>query len=160
MKLLVILIVLAFATVGCMSVPTGLHVYESPDGCTSTDVCPWGRGKPRNFYHVPTRQIVLAPNQPLKVAAHEACHAHQHQQVIDELDIEPSIDLDEWYDTREARDYAAVVEAGDGVPWDVQRYSYSLLEDFAEACGRFLVQDKAWPTDVERSEFFAERGFR
>lgn len=154
-------IVLGLAAVGCMSVPTGLHVYETNSGCTSDGVCPWGDSGYRQFYYAPTREIVVVVGQPLKVWAHEACHAHQHQAILDETGREPvGLTLAEWQTTDEGVAYAAAIAGWPRPDWYAIANNYSLLEDFAEACGRYLVQDPRFPSDPARDVFFEARDFR
>jgi hypothetical protein len=151
-------IVLALATVGCMSTPAGLHVYESKVGCTSDGECPWEDGAKHNFYLARLHEIVIVPGQPFKVIAHEACHAHQQQEVIDETGHDVSRTLVEWLDTDEAFSYNAVVIAAGPAPWGDS--GIRVLEDFAEACGRYLANDDRWPQEPQRAAWFAARGFK
>ena len=167
-RLIMLLCLIAAATVGCIKLPAGLHVNESTTGCTTSGTCPYTDGKPHNWYDATTREIVVAPGQSLKVWAHEACHAHQHQTILDETGKEPRLvvsafnptariaDLHEWHGTDEGKAYAAVVEQAGPNPWGM--HYTPLLEDFAEACGRFLTD---WgDLDPVRAQFFDERGFR
>jgi len=108
-----------------------------------------------NCYHAPTRTIVLVPGQSLKALAHEGCHAHQHATVLAETGGEPSLDLHEWFTTAEAVQYAAVVAQAGPNEWG-EHYT-ALLEDFAEACGRFLTD---YSNEPGRAAFFEARGFK
>jgi hypothetical protein len=158
-RILLIGIVLSLASVGCMSTPAGLHLHVDEHGCNSQGVCPWSDGEPRNWYDAGTREIVLAPGQSLKKLAHEACHAHQHQTIIDavgEASVSPAsgfYDLREWLDTSEGIMYAKVVVGLE--PLDP--HGIVLLEDFAEACGRFLTDQLTEPV---RKSYFEGRGFK
>jgi hypothetical protein len=151
-RLLVALFLLAFGTVGCIRVPKGLNVVvtDNPEPyCLQRSNC----------YVVATRTIVLVPNQSIKTAAHELCHAAQHETVLRELGREPRGDLVDWYDTDEAREYAAAV--GDApVPADWELSAPTLLERFAEHCARYMVNDSRWASDPVRDTFFSERAFR
>jgi len=152
---------------GCMKVPSGLHVNVTTSGCTTQGVCPYNDGKPHNWYDAASREIVVAPGQSLVVIAHEACHAHQHQVILDETGKEPAqvvssfnadaqmADLREWLTTTEAIAYTAVREVAGPAPWG--DYGIVLLEDFASSCGRFLTDQ---PLDAVRGEFFSTRGFK
>lgn len=146
----------ALAATGCMSVPAGLRVVET------SDPVPLCRAY-ANCYRPDLREIVLVPGQPLKVAAHEACHAHQHKTVLEETGREPSVDLHEWLATGEGRVYAAYVAGHPHPYWSAIAPEDTLLEDFAEACGRYLTQpvdDGRFPSDPYRDAFFEARGFR
>jgi len=168
--LLLAVLLAAAAALACTPfvTPTGLHVYKSPNGCTSDGQCPFGG--PANFYWAPTREIVLVPGQPLKVAAHETCHGHQHQVILNETGAEPqpggpppsAVDLHEWLTTTEAAAYLPVVAAADGgfPAWGRRDTALWLLEDFAEACGRFLAADPRFPLDPGRAAFFEGMGMR
>lgn len=151
-------VVLGLAAVGCMSVPAGLHVYATDTGCTSDGRCLFHDGAPHNFYDVVGHEIVVVPGQPLKVVAHEACHAHQQQEVRDELGEDVSVTEVEWYRTQEAAEYAAftggIIHGWSGMS------APTLLEDFAEACGRYLAQDPRYPGDPAIDAFFTARDFR
>lgn len=148
MKLALVLALCAAALMGCMKVPAGTHVLVTDH---PQDLC----GSYTNCYHAPTRTIVVVPGQSLKVWAHELCHAHQHQTILDQLGREPGLSLDEWYDTDEANDWLVVVgdRAGDGF----DAAFASPLESFAEACAMFLTGK---PLDDLRYGFFEERGFK
>lgn len=153
MKLLALVLTLCALTgVACMSVPPGttILVTDSPEALCNQRV---------NCYHAPSRTIVLVPGQSLKTLAHEGCHAHQHATVLDELGREPRTDLTDWYETSEAEAYAAVVEAAPR-PADWRMSADNLLEDFAEACGRYMAQDPRWPGEPSRDAFFEARDFR
>lgn len=148
MKLALVLALCAAALVGCIRVPAGTHVLVTD---TPQDLC----GAYTNCYHAPSRTIVVLPGQSLKLWAHELCHAHQHQVILDEQGREPSLDMHEWLNTSEGLAYGAVVDASGPNGWDA--HFAPLIEDFAEACGRYLVgQD----VDTGREAFFAERNFK
>lgn len=151
-KFAIALALTALLGVGCMSVPAGttILVTDNPEVLCNQRV---------NCYHAPSRTIVMVPGQSLKTLAHEGCHAHQHQTVLEELGREPRADLTDWYKTSEAAAYAAVVEASPR-PDDWKLSADNLLEDFAEACGRFMAQDPGKPGEPQRDAFFAERDFR
>lgn len=167
-RCILLLCLIAAATVGCIRLPEGLHVNVTATGCTTSGTCPWADGKPHNWYDATTREIVVAPGQSLKVWAHEACHAHQHQVILDETGEEPRLvasafnpaasiaDLHEWLATAEGNAYAAVVVEQAGPNTWGAHYA-PLLEDFAEACGRYMTGGDVDPT---RAQFFDERGFK
>jgi len=167
MKMTILVTMLAVLFVGCIRLPDGLHVYESTNGCSSQGVCPWTDGQPKNWYDAASREVVVAPNQSLKVWAHEACHAHQHQTILDETGQEPVqvsssfnpavriADLHEWVATSEGVAYAAVVEQAGANGWGA--HYAPLLEDFAEACGRYMVGRELDPV---RAAFFTARDFK
>lgn len=115
---------------------------------------------PCNFYDVNTRTLHVRADQPLKVAAHELCHAHQQQEVLDELGIPVSVDEREWYQTREARDFQALVAEFPPPEWHAIAGENTGLEVFAEACGRYLVQDPAYPSFPPYDRYFESRNFR
>lgn len=128
------------ALVSC--VPAGLRLVETDDRAA---LCHYDV----NCYNAEERAIVVSPGSSLQVIAHEACHAHQHQTVLTETGREPTLDLREWADTREARSYDVPPLA----------YSYheggdSKLEDFAEACAQYLTGYPA--QDPARQTWFAE----
>jgi hypothetical protein len=155
-----LLVCLSVLSASCMALPRGVRVFVSDRGCTSDGVCPLGNGHPCNFYYPPTREIVIEPGQSCHVVAHELCHAHQHQVILDETGREPSdLTLKEWYDTAEAAAYQRAI-AGHPRPEDWHMSADTLLEDFAEACGRYLVRDPDYPGDPSRDRFFGERDFR
>jgi hypothetical protein len=137
----------SIAAIGCIQVPPGTTVLvtDSPEALCEVRV---------NCYHAPTRTIVILPGQSLRVLAHEGCHAHQHWSVLEEGET-ASIDLHEWYDTAEAREYAAIATAPRPTDWRLS--ADTLLEDFAESCARFMTQ---MSNESGREAFFAERDFR
>jgi hypothetical protein len=156
-RLIVPLAMIGILFTGCMSVPSGVHLYVTDTGCTSQGFCPWADGQVHDFYYAPTREIVVAPGQSIKVEAHELCHAHQQETIIEETGHEPrGLTLQDWLDTSEGRAYAAVVEA------NVRPASWRLsldntVEDFAEACARYLTH---WADqDPARDQFFESEGF-
>lgn len=118
--------------------PEDTHIYVTETGCSSAGRCPFEDGLAHNWYDTLTREIVVAPGQSLRLWAHEACHARQHETVRRELGIEPSADLHEWYRTGEALRYH--MEVGmEPRPTDWRLSADTLLEDFAESCARFTV---------------------
>lgn len=143
-----LLALLCLLASGCMRVPAGLHVIvtDQPETYCRQRV---------NCYLPSQRAIVVVPDQSIKLWAHEACHAHQHQTVLD-AGLTASDDLHEWYGTAEATAYRAVAEAAP-VPAEWNLSAPTLLEDFAEACGRYLTgwQDR----EPGRDKFFAAGGF-
>lgn len=151
MKTALVLLVLALASVGCMKVPPGtsILVTDSPEPYCNARV---------NCYVAATRTIVMVPGQSIRVLAHEGCHAHQHWTILEETGDEPRRDMVEWLDTSEATAYAAVVEQAG--PHEFGAHYVPLIEDFAEACARYMVDDDQWPLDPVRAAFFAERDFR
>jgi len=156
--LVVPLVAAGLAAVGCMSVPQGVHIYVSDSGCTSDGYCPWPDGAPHDFYYAPTRELVVSGGQSVKVDAHELCHAHQHETILEETGREPvGLTLTEGLLTDEAAAYRVVAEANPRpASWTLSKDN--LIEDFAEACGRYLT---GWrDQDPARDAFFAARGFR
>lgn len=156
-KLVVVALALAaLASAACMTVPIGTHVFVSDRGCTSSGVCPFGGGESRNFYWESTGEVVLAPNQSLKVLAHELCHAHQAWTVFDETGKNPTTPgLVEWYDTKEAWDFNAVVVATQPRPWAYLSDDMN-LEDFATSCAMWLTDpDGLRALSPERAKFLA-----
>lgn len=153
------LLLFAVIATGCMSIPLGLHIHVTADGCATDGTCT-PPGTSHNYYRASLREIVIRPNQPFKMLAHEACHAHQQQQVIDETGHDIADDsLAEWESTREARDYKALV-ADTPIPAEWWLSTPTLVERFAEACGRYFAQDPAYPSDPMTDAFFDVRGFR
>ena len=157
---LLVLLCASVLAASCMSLPPGTHVFVSDDGCTSNGVCPWEAGHACNFYYAPTREVVVGPGQSCRPLMHELCHAHQHQTILSETGREPSdLTLVEWNDTAEAAAYASAI-AGHPHPADWRLSRDTLLEDFAEACGRYLARDPRYPSDPLRDQFFSDRNFR
>jgi hypothetical protein len=147
-KLALVALTALLLTVGsaCMRVPAGLHVIVTD---TPEDYCI----QRANCYRSDLRAIVVVPGQSLKLWAHETCHAHQHQTVLDETGSEPDVDLHQWLDTNEGIEYAHVVSVAGPTDWGNWN---TLLENFAEACGRFLTDQL---TEPGRFAFFKERSF-
>lgn len=149
-KLAIVALTALLLTVGsaCMSVPTGLHVVVTD---TPEDYC----SAHNNCYRSDLRAIIVAPNQSRKLWAHEACHAHQHQTILDETGIEPTGDLHEWLDTSEGIEYAQVVAIAGPTQWGDWN---TPLENFAESCGRYLTD---WPgQESQRAAWFAARDYK
>lgn len=142
------------ASTACMGVLPGIHVFVSTNGCTSEGMCPFGGQHPANFYWESTREVVLAPNQSLKILAHELCHAHQHWEVISETGrdlADPG--LVKWYDTREARAFNEVAVAAQPRPWAYLSADTN-LEDAATTCAMWLVApDELRTISPERYEW-------
>ncbi len=139
----------------CMAVPPHLRVI------VRSNTVPYCLREVNCYLVPPQNTIVLVPGQPLKVAFHEACHAHQAWEVEHELGIPASVDEHEWYLTREARDYGALVaQVGEGPNPPAWADPQSLLEDFSESCGRFLAHDPNYPTNPAKDKFFESRGYR
>ena len=159
-KVLLILLCVSLLGAGCMQLPPGTHIFVSDDGCTSDGFCVRLDGHLCNFYYAPTREVVVAPGQSCRLLMHELCHAHQHQTILNETGREPSdLTLYEWDDTAEAAAYASVV-AGHPRPDDWRISRDTLLEDFAEACGRYMARDPRYPSEPNRDQFFSDRNFR
>lgn len=163
MKLIaVVLGVIAIAGVGCMSVPKGLHLHATYSGCTSGgEFClPQGGG---NFYYWPTHEIVVVPNASIKVVAHELCHSHQEQTIIEYYGRQPlTLDMTEWADTDEGQKWAVVEATSPPVDWTLSKNN--ILERFAESCARYLVRElpgmaSQFPSEPMRDEYFAARDF-
>lgn len=155
MKLTIALLLLALAAVGCMRVPPGtrLVITDHPE--------PYCAGRNENCYLVASTTLVVVTGQPTKVIMHELCHAHQDEEVREELGIVPSIDLHEWYQTKEAARYATVIAGQPHPDWGylLDAETQSLLERFAEACGRYLARDPRFPLDAVDTAFFKAEGF-
>ena len=141
------LLLLSLAAVGCIRVPPGTTVLvtDAPEAYCEARV---------NCYHAPTRTIVLVPGQSLRVFAHEGCHAHQHWSILDEGKT-ASVDLHEWYDTAEAREYADAATALRPTDWRLS--ADTLIEDFAESCARYMT---GMENEPGRVSFFERRDFR
>ena len=144
------LIIIGTLASACMSVPTGLHVYVSEDGCTSTGACPYGGQAVATYYYPPLREIVAAPNQGASTLLHEACHAHQHQVILTETGKEPTINLREWLATAEGTAFITATgwqPDGGTSQWGPTYYPtktpwawlsvQSPLEDAANTCSLF-----------------------
>jgi len=158
MKHLLALAVLA-ALVSSACIPTGVHVFVSPNGCLSTGYCPAldanspGGTRPANYYWAPLREIVVKPDSHVTVIIHEFCHAHQHQVVLAELGIEPDTDLHQWYDTTEARRFNDVVRDTWPRPWS-DLSNPTNIEDFATSCMVWFYEpDFLWDLSPERAAF-------
>mgnify|MGYP001174072160 CR=1 FL=1 len=139
------LVVLALASLlltGCLYVPDGARVIVPGNGCASDGSCPFGEQTAVNFYWAPTREVVLAPNQSLRVLVHELCHAHQHGVVVNELGIEPDIGLTEWYRTTEGLAFDVIATATQPRPWLYLSYNTN-SEDFATSCSLWFVDPDA-----------------
>jgi hypothetical protein len=159
-RALLVLLCASLLGAGCMSLPRGTHIFVSDDGCAGDGFCPSKDAHHCNFYYAPTREIVVAPGQSCRSLMHEFCHAHQHETILEETGREPSdLTLKEWYDATEAAAYAPVVAAHPH-PDDWQLTADTLLEDFAEACGRYMARDPRYPGEPNRDQFFSDRDFR
>lgn len=85
-----------------------------------------------NWYDQTTRTIHVAPDQSLRVHAHEACHAWQGRALP-----AGDVDLSGWYDTPEGRDFPGTLEqAADvcayyvlGITLDADYTQYDYLTD-------------------------------
>jgi len=134
---------------GCLSLPDGLQVTVSPDGCTpDRSYC---MGRPANYYYPPTRTVVMAPGQGLPQTAHEVCHGHQHEVILEATGREPDITLSPWYTTAEGAAFLAATgwraDGGTGdygptfypneTPWDF--LGFNALEDAAWTCSKYLT---------------------
>lgn len=153
MKLTIILTTSALIFTGCLSLPDGLHVYETTDGCTSTGFCPYGGESSANYYYAPLREIVISPGQGKLTLFHEGCHAHQHQVILDEIGREPTLDMREWIDTAEGQSFITTTGwTADGgldpygptflpneTPWAWLSHQ-SPVEDFANTCALWLAE--------------------
>jgi len=130
---------------GCMSLPDGVHVHRTDTGCTSTNVCPFGKHS-ANYYYAPLREVVVHTQAGSIVVLHELCHAHQHAVILEELGQEPTLDLREWYDTSEGQDWEGRFPVGTVWTWGP-----TPLEDFANSCALYNL-DKAslQQLDLER----------
>jgi hypothetical protein len=136
---------------GCLALPEGLTIHVSENGCLPDGTCPYGGKAPATFYWAPTRTIVAAPNQGKSTLAHEACHAHQHEMILEDLGHEPSnVDLRDWYETAEGKSFVETTGwkstsvSGQPPTWTGSHpWSYlsnaNPIEDFANTCSRFLV---------------------
>lgn len=148
----ILLLLFGLLFVGCMRVPEGLTIVETKDPAS---LCVFHV----NCYRPDLRMIVLVPGQTSKTVFHEACHAHQHQTIMDERgdDAQVTIDLREWLTTDEASSYARVVKRAGPAPWSATLPG--LIQDFAESCGRYLAQDADFPNEPNRNAWFEERNF-
>jgi hypothetical protein len=100
---------------------------------------------------------VVKPNSDITVVVHEACHAHQHQTILNETGKEPNIELDQWYKTAEARSYAAAI-AGLGRPagWAAT----TDIEDFASSCMMWLTYPTLLTTQSPERAAWMEANLR
>lgn len=125
----------------CAGLPEGLNFYVSQDGCLPSGECPYGAPSAfgRNYYWSPTRTVVLASGAAGVTVAHETCHAHQHQMILEDLGREPSnVNLEEWYETGEGRDWLAQGFEFDQV-WH-RTTNPNALEDNANTCAYFFLK--------------------
>lgn len=115
---------------GSLPVPANTKVNTS--GCASDGECHW-----YNFYWAPTHEIVTQGQQPEIRVMHERCHAHQHWVINGGEPTENN--LSTWYSTAEAISYKAI--AG-GWPYSYEfTTKHNLLEDFAEACALYYLDE-------------------
>lgn len=125
-RLFWLLVLVPLLLTGCI-LPPGLQVIVSTNGCTSSGTC-WQGGSPSNFYDAPSRTVVLYPGQPVQIVAHETCHAHQHEMV---LEMSPaSNDLMAYFGTSEGK---AFLTASGQAP------STDALENAAWVCAYWYV---------------------
>jgi hypothetical protein len=119
---------------GCI-LPPGLQVIVSTDGCTSNGECWHGGASPSNYYDAPSRAVVLYPDQPVQIVAHELCHAHQHAMVL--AKDPASNDLMAYFGTSEGMAFLALRN---------QAPSVDALEDAAWVCAWYYVDpDRLYP---------------
>ena len=155
---------LALLLTGCIALPAGLQVYVSENGCTPEGVCPYGGQSQANYYYSPTRTIVLAPQQGTFILIHEACHAHQHQVVLD-AKMPSTVDLNKWYLTSEGQAFMAATDWSRDAcgafynpapsPWGYVS-DWTPIEDAANTCAVWLL---GMALDGPREEW-AERWLR
>jgi len=130
------------AAVTSIALPQGYSVYISTNGCLASGICPFGT-VPANYYWAPTSTAVLYPGQPAWTLQHEACHAHQHLTIEQELGISPAMpyDLHEWLSTSEARIWNATVTTAWPATgqWAVEPGAHTAIEDFGISCGLYLT---------------------
>ena len=119
----------------------GLVIRVDPNGCLANGDC---MGAGTNGYNAETRTILLSPDAPVAVLAHELCHAHQHQVVLEGLHKEPDNTLRTWYLTAEGQDYLKLGEPVRESP----------LEDAAWVCAWYYLD----PSNLTLAELsWAER---
>jgi hypothetical protein len=104
---------LALLLTGCIALPPGLHVTVGGDA---------------NYYDAPTRTIALAPDQPMAIWAHEACHARQHEKILERDPASDNLWL--YFQTPEG---VSFLSASSQVP------SGAVLEDEAWVCAWYYV---------------------
>jgi len=152
------LVMVGFAALlsGCISVPEGFHVHISETGCTSDGTCPFGGEGPANFYWAPLREIVLIPNQGHRTIAHEVCHAHQHQTILNETGQEPGIGLRAWHTTSEGISFHELA-AQYPHPWPWISQEDIVLEDFANTCSLWLTAPRELKQRSAERYAWAER---
>lgn len=125
-----------------LTVPDGYTVYVTSNGCLVEGTCPLGE-HPVNYYWAPTRTAVVCPEQTPWTLRHEACHAHQHLTILEELgkDAGPPYDLHEWLVTGEARDWGMLVTTAwpNYGHWASEPSAHNALEDFAISCGLYFT---------------------
>lgn len=146
-RLPAILLVAALVFSGCLSLPEGLNVIVSEDGCLPDGTCPYGQPAPfgRNYYWAPTRTLVFAPNQGMLTMAHELAHAHQHAVILEDLGREPTnVNLEDWHLTGEGKDWLAQGFRFDDV-WQ-RTTTPNALEDNANTVAAWLVR----PEELKR----------
>ena len=122
MKRSIGLAALALLLVGCV-LPPGLHVTV---------------GGNSNYYDAPSRTVALAPGQSLGIVAHELCHAHQHEMILQKDSASDNLWL--YFGTSEGMAFLALRN---------QAPSVDALEDAAWVCAWYYVDpDRLTPTGL------------
>ncbi len=143
-----------------LSTPSGIHLYISSTACASDGSCP-----PSGvvaWYNARGREVVLArqPNSSvvsvtgevtMSSVAHELCHGHQHQQVLESGWANPN-DIQHWLDLPEGRAYTAATGWRlEGSTWTkTGRGIYGQttpIEDYAVACAVWYLSG---PDELKR----------
>lgn len=130
------------ATRPALRLPDGYSVYVTSEGCLPDGSCPLGAPHEVNYYWAPTRTSVVCPEESAWTLRHEACHAHQHLTILEELGTEPVFpyDLHEWDQTSEARTWNQLVTTVWPAvgQWAMTPPPQTALEDFAISCGLYF----------------------
>jgi len=111
-RLLWLLALLPLLLTGCL-LPPGLHVIV---------------GGGANYYDAPSRTVALAPGQSAGIVAHELCHAHQHEMVLEKNPASDNLWL--YFGTSEGMAFLALRN---------QAPSADALEDAAWVCAWYYV---------------------
>jgi len=120
-RLLWLLALLPLLLTGCF-LPPGVQLIVGGDA---------------NYYDAPSRTVALAPDQPVAIMAHEACHAHQHQMILEKDPA--SRNLWGYFSTSEGMSYMALTG---------QTPPEATLEDAAWACAWwYLDQSRLTPAE-------------
>jgi len=120
-RLVWLLVLLPLLLTGCL-LPPGVHISV---------------GGGANYYDAPTRTIALASNQPVAIQAHEACHAHQHEMVLEKNPTSDNLWL--YFGTSEGMAFLALRN---------QAPSEGALEDAAWVCAYYFTDPSRLTPDA------------